>query len=50
MFAAENIHTSIRKLVCYGLENGLISAEDRIYAANSICTAIQVESALEYRL
>ena len=40
---SENIHTAIRKLVCYGLENGLISAEDRIYAANSICGILGIE-------
>ncbi len=43
MSATENIHTSIRKLVCYGLENGLISAEDRIYAANSICDILKID-------
>lgn len=30
------IDTAVRKLICYGLENNLITAEDRIYAANSI--------------
>lgn len=40
---SENIHTAIRKLVCYGLENGLISAEDRIYAANSVCGILGIE-------
>ncbi|MGN1305565.1 MAG: UDP-glucose--hexose-1-phosphate uridylyltransferase [Oscillospiraceae bacterium] len=33
---SENIHTAIRKLICYGLENNLITAEDRIYTANAI--------------
>ncbi|MGN0599411.1 MAG: UDP-glucose--hexose-1-phosphate uridylyltransferase [Oscillospiraceae bacterium] len=33
---SENIHTAIRKLICYGLENNLITAEDRIYSANAI--------------
>ncbi|MGN0604039.1 MAG: UDP-glucose--hexose-1-phosphate uridylyltransferase [Oscillospiraceae bacterium] len=32
----DNIHTAIRKLICYGLENNLITAEDRIYSANAI--------------
>lgn len=32
----DNIHTAIRKLICYGLENNLITAEDRIYAANAV--------------
>lgn len=39
----KNIHTAIRKLVCYGLENSLISAEDRIYAANSICGFLGID-------
>ncbi len=43
MRSADNIHTAIRKLVCYGLENGLISAEDRIYAANSVCEALKID-------
>ena len=43
MCSAGNIHTAIRKLVCYGLENGLISAEDRIYAANSICGLLGID-------
>lgn len=33
---SDNIHTAIRKLICYGLENNLITAEDRIYTANSL--------------
>lgn len=32
----DNINVAIRKLICYGLENNLITANDRIYAANSI--------------
>lgn len=32
----DNIHTAIRKLICYGLENNLITAEDRIYTANAV--------------
>ncbi len=40
---ADNVHTAIRKLVCYGLENGLISAEDRIYTANSICALLGID-------
>lgn len=40
---SENVHTSIRKLVCYGLETGLISAEDRIYAANSLCAVLGID-------
>ena len=33
---SDNIHTAIRKLICYGLENNLITAEDRIYTANAL--------------
>lgn len=38
-----SVHTAVRKLVCYGLENGLISAEDRIYAANALCEALHID-------
>ncbi|MCH5192754.1 MAG: UDP-glucose--hexose-1-phosphate uridylyltransferase [Oscillospiraceae bacterium] len=38
-----SVHAAVCKLVCYGLENGLISAEDRIYAANSICEALHID-------
>lgn len=37
------IHTAVRKLVCYGLENNLISAEDRIFAANALCEALHID-------
>lgn len=37
------VHTAVRKLVCYGLENGLISAEDRIYSANALCEALCID-------
>lgn len=30
------IDAAVRKLICYGLENNLITADDRIYAANSM--------------
>ncbi len=40
---SNNIHNAVRKLVCYGLENNLISAEDRIYAANLICGVLGIE-------
>ncbi len=43
MSADKNIHTAIRKLVCYGLEKKLISAEDRIFAANLICEALHID-------
>ena len=33
---SDNIHTAVRKLICYGLENNLITAEDRIYTANML--------------
>lgn len=33
---SEKIDAAVRKLICYGLENNLITADDRIYAANSI--------------
>lgn len=32
----DNINIAVRKLICYGLENNLITADDRIYAANSV--------------
>lgn len=32
----EKIDAAVRKLICYGLENNLITADDRIYAANSM--------------
>lgn len=32
----DKIDTAVRRLICYGLENNLITAEDRIYAANSV--------------
>lgn len=38
-----DVYTAVRKLVCYGLENGLISAEDRIYSANAICEALHID-------
>ena len=40
---SNNIHIAVRKLVCYGLEHGLISAEDRIYAANALCEALKID-------
>lgn len=40
---SNNIHIAVRKLVCYGLEHGLISAEDRIYAANAICETLRID-------
>lgn len=43
MCSEKNIHTAVRKLVCYGLENGLISAEDRIFSANAICEALHID-------
>ena len=33
---SEKIDAAVRKLICYGLENNLITADDRIYAANSM--------------
>ena len=38
-----SVHAAVRKLVCYGLENGLISAEDRIYAANALCEVLHID-------
>lgn len=38
-----DVYTAVRKLVCYGLENGLISAEDRIYSANAVCEALHID-------
>ncbi len=40
---AVNIDTTIRKLICYGLENNLITAEDRIYTANSIIHKLKLD-------
>ncbi|MBP1549543.1 MAG: galactose-1-phosphate uridylyltransferase, partial [Oscillospiraceae bacterium] len=40
---SNNIHNAVRKLVCYGLENNLISAEDRIYTANLICDVLGID-------
>ncbi|MGN0587248.1 MAG: UDP-glucose--hexose-1-phosphate uridylyltransferase [Oscillospiraceae bacterium] len=33
---SDKIDAAVRRLICYGLENNLITAEDRIYAANSV--------------
>ena len=38
-----NINTAVRMLICYGLENNLITAEDRIYAANSIIHKLKLD-------
>ena len=38
-----SIDVTIRKLICYGLENNLITAEDRIYAANLIIHKLQLD-------
>ena len=43
MCSDKNIHIAVRKLVCYGLEKNLISAEDRIYAANAVCEVMGIE-------
>lgn len=43
MCAEKNIHAAVRRLVCYGLENGLISAEDRIFTANALCEALRID-------
>ncbi|MBQ2823468.1 MAG: UDP-glucose--hexose-1-phosphate uridylyltransferase [Oscillospiraceae bacterium] len=40
---AINIDTTVRKLICYGLENNLITAEDRIYTANSIIHKLKLD-------
>lgn len=37
------IDTAVRKLICYGLENNLITAEDRIYAANSVIHKLGID-------
>ena len=38
-----NINTAVRMLICYGLEKNLITAEDRIYAANSIIHKLKLD-------
>lgn len=43
MCSDKNIHIAVRKLVCYGLEKNLISAEDRIYAANAVCETLHID-------
>ncbi|MCD7731247.1 MAG: UDP-glucose--hexose-1-phosphate uridylyltransferase [Oscillospiraceae bacterium] len=40
---AAEIDTAVRKLICYGLENNLITAEDRIFAANSIIHKLKMD-------
>ncbi len=37
------INTAISKLVCYGIETGLLSAEDRIYASNRILEILALD-------
>lgn len=37
------IDIAVRKLICYGLENNLITAEDRIYAANSVIHKLGID-------
>lgn len=37
------IDIAVRKLICYGLENNLITAEDRIYAANRIIACLGID-------
>ncbi|MCM1381819.1 MAG: hypothetical protein NC192_07745, partial [Muribaculaceae bacterium] len=43
MCSEKNIHAAVRKLVCYGLENGLISAEDKNFSANALCEALRID-------
>ena len=38
------IDTSIRKLVCYGLQNGLIDSRDEIYITNKILEILNIDS------
>ena len=37
------VYTAIKKLVQYGLETGLITETDRIYATNQILEALKLE-------
>ena len=37
------IHTAIHKLITYGVENGLLSEEDRIYAQNRLLMLMQMD-------
>lgn len=39
----EKIDYAIRKLICYGLENNLITADDRVYAANSVLRLLKLD-------
>ncbi len=38
------VDTSIRKLVCYGLEKGLFSKRDEVYVTNRILEALELDS------
>lgn len=37
------INEAVRKLVCYGLENGLITQEDEIFTTNQLLETLQIE-------
>lgn len=37
------VNTAIKKLVCYGLEKGLIREEDRVFTTNRILEALRLE-------
>ncbi len=39
----EKIDIAVKKLICYGLENKLITSEDSIYAANSIIHRLKLD-------
>ena len=38
------VYTAIKKLVQYGLETGLITETDRIYATNQLLEALKLEA------
>jgi UDPglucose--hexose-1-phosphate uridylyltransferase len=40
---ASKIDTAVRKLICYGLETNLITAEDVIYTANSVIHKLGID-------
>ena len=37
------INEAVKKLVCYGLENGLITQEDVIFTTNQLLETLQIE-------
>ncbi|MBQ9228118.1 MAG: UDP-glucose--hexose-1-phosphate uridylyltransferase [Eubacterium sp.] len=39
-----NIYEAVKSLVCYAEKEGLIAAEDKIYAINSVCQALALPS------